>query len=122
LVISLKNILARSFGIRLSASRIKEQALPSFLSSLPPEDPLTLVIRTNKVSIDFLTVQIEEIESRVLQEVKGKPSYDQLLSLPGVGKILALTIQLETGPVDRFPKVQLCFLLPKGRQPVAEQR
>jgi transposase len=105
LVISLKNILARSFGIRLSASRIKEQALPSFLSSLPPEDPLTLVIRTNKVSIDFLTVQIEEIESRVLQEVKGKPSYDQLLSLPGVGKILALTIQLETGPVDRFPKV-----------------
>jgi transposase len=105
LVISLKNILTRNFGIRLSASRIKEPSLDSIVSPLPQEDNLALVIRTSKASIDFLTVQIEEVESAVLKQAKGKPSYDKLLDLPGVGKILALTIQLETGPVDRFPKV-----------------
>jgi transposase len=31
--------------------------------------------------------------------------YRQLLSIPGVGKILALTIMLETGPISRFQKV-----------------
>jgi transposase len=72
---------------------------------LPQEDNVALVIRTSKASIDFLTVQIEEIESKILKQAKNKPSYAKLLDLPGVGKILALTIQLETGPVNRFPKV-----------------
>lgn len=105
LVISLKNIVARNFGIRWSASRIKEQSLDSIASPLPQEDNVALVIRTSKASIDFLTVQIEQVESTVLKQAKGKPSYDKLLSLPGVGKILGLTIQLETGSVSRFQKV-----------------
>ena len=28
-----------------------------------------------------------------------------LQTVPGIGKILSLTIMLETGPIDRFPKV-----------------
>lgn len=76
-----------------------------FVSGLPAEDNLTLVVRTSKASIDFLSVQIDEVESAVLKQAKNKPFYAKLLGLPGVGKILALTIQLETGPVDRFPKV-----------------
>jgi transposase len=31
--------------------------------------------------------------------------YDLLLSMPGVGRVLALTIMMETGPIERFPKV-----------------
>jgi transposase len=34
-----------------------------------------------------------------------KPSYAKLQSVFGVGKILALTIMLETGPISRFAKV-----------------
>ena len=34
-----------------------------------------------------------------------KPSYKYLLTIPGVGKILGLTIMLETGPISRFGKV-----------------
>ena len=105
LVISLKNILARNFGIRLSASRIKDQSLDSMVSPLPQEDNVALVIKTSKASIDFLTVQIAEVESNVLRQVKGRPSYDKLLDLPGVGKILGLTIELETGSVSRFQQV-----------------
>jgi transposase len=37
--------------------------------------------------------------------VELKESYRYLLTLPGVGKILALTIMLETGPIARFAQV-----------------
>ena len=40
-----------------------------------------------------------------MKQAKNKPCYAKLLDLPGVGKILALTIQLETGPASRFLKV-----------------
>jgi transposase len=105
LVISLKNIVSRNFGLQVRSSRIKNESLDAFVSGLPGEDNITLVIRTSKASIDFLTAQIDEVESTVLKQAKNKPFYAKLLELPGVGKILALTIQLETGPVDRFPKV-----------------
>ena len=38
-------------------------------------------------------------------KVKLKKEYLYLLTIPGIGKILALTIMLETGPVSRFQKV-----------------
>jgi transposase len=37
--------------------------------------------------------------------MKLKDSYRHLLTIPGIGKVLALTIMLETGPIARFPKV-----------------
>ena len=52
--------------------------------------------------IDFLTVKISEIERTVLGRVKLREEYKGLLTIPGVGKVLALTIMLETGPVSRF--------------------
>ena len=30
------------------------------------------------------------------------PAYEKLLTVSGIGKILALTIMLETGPIERF--------------------
>lgn len=105
LIISLKNIVSRNFGLQVKTSHIKDESLDTFVSGLPGEDNITLVVRTSKASIDFLTGQIDEVESAVLKQAKNKPFYAKLLELPGVGKILALTIQLETGPADRFPKV-----------------
>jgi transposase len=106
LLISLKNILARQFGIALSASRIKDDSLDTLVSRLPAgEDNLALVIRTSKASIDFLTVQIEAVESAAVKQAKENPSYQNLQGLPGVGKILALTIQQETGDVSRYREV-----------------
>jgi transposase len=105
LVISLKNIVSRNFGLQMRSSRIKDESPDALVSGLPGEGNILLVVRTSKASIDFLTVQIDEVESTVLKQAKNKPFYAKLLELPGVGKILALTIQLETGPVDRFPKV-----------------
>ena len=61
--------------------------------------------RVSKEAIDFLTLQIRKIEGIVEKRVELKKAYGYLLTLPGVGKILALTIMLETGPISRFATV-----------------
>ena len=52
-----------------------------------------------------LTYQIEVIEKAILAKAKLKNEFKGLLSLPGIGDILALTIMLETGDIRRFPDV-----------------
>jgi len=61
--------------------------------------------RVSKETIDHLTQQIHKIEWVVFKKVALKESYRYLLTLPGVGKILASTIMLETGPISRFETV-----------------
>jgi transposase len=40
-----------------------------------------------------------------LDKIKLKKQYIYLLTIPGIGKILALTIMLEVGPIERFSNV-----------------
>ncbi len=51
---------------------------------------------------------INDIELRVVREAKGhsKDDFYRLRSIPGVGKILALTILFEIHDIGRFPRVQ----------------
>jgi transposase len=55
-------------------------------------------------TIGFLTQQIRSIEKAVLPQVKLRPEFEILLTMPGIGKILALTIMLEVGDIRRFAK------------------
>jgi transposase len=59
----------------------------------------------SKETIDHLTGQIRRIERAVEKKLKLTSPYTRLVDIPGVGKILAMTIMLETGPVSRFPTV-----------------
>jgi len=105
LILSLQNIVARNCSIRLSvndAKRLKENVVLPLLKS---NDDLAMAGMVSKESIDFLTREIWTVETMVEQRVKLKNEYRYLLSLPGIGKILALTVMLETGPISRFPKV-----------------
>jgi hypothetical protein len=52
--------------------------------------------------IGQLSQSIKQIEKLVLAMTKKLPCYEVLHSLPGVGKILALTVTLETADVKRF--------------------
>lgn len=59
----------------------------------------------SKEAIDYLGQQIRKVENIVLGKIKLKKEYLYLLTIPGIGKILSLTIMLETGPITRFKKV-----------------
>ena len=53
--------------------------------------------------IHFFTRQIKVLEEIILGTVEDEPSFELLQTIPGIGKILALTIFYETGDIGRFP-------------------
>jgi transposase len=55
------------------------------------------------VQLDFVGQQVRELEQRLEQLVEGTEAMQWLLTMPGVGVILAATIALEVGEIERFP-------------------
>jgi transposase len=82
--------------------RLKEDRVSTLFAG---DEDLVLVESISKEAIDFLTRQIRKIEKVIEEKVELREAYRYLLTLPGVGKILALTIMLETGLICRFAKV-----------------
>ena len=66
---------------------------------------LILTARNNISTIQFLGERIKEIEKAVKSHVKLRPEFRYLLTMPGIGDILGLTIMLEVGDINRFAKV-----------------
>ena len=56
--------------------------------------------------VDTLAQQIEQFEQRLKALVEMTPAMQRLMSLPGVGVILAATIQLEIGEIGRFASAE----------------
>ena len=74
------------------------------LSQLLGGDPLVLeAAQINYRLIAFLDREIRQIEKAVEGRVKLTDGYERLLDVPGIGRILAMTIRLETGSIARFP-------------------
>jgi transposase len=53
--------------------------------------------------IRLYTMQIREMERAIYHTVKESKEYERLLRVPGIGKILAVTIFYEIGEITRFP-------------------
>jgi len=105
LIVSLQNILSRNNGFKLKTSDVKALTEDRVAPYLSGNEDLALAGTVSKESIDFLTRQIKKIEAVVEDRVELKPPYAKLQSVFGIGKILAFTIMLETGPISRFAKV-----------------
>mgnify|MGYP001594972553 CR=1 FL=1 len=105
LIISLQNIISRNNGFKIRVNDVKAIKVDKVAPYLNGNDDLSLAGKVSKDSIDFLTHQIRAIESVVEKKMELRNKYSYLLTIPGVGKILGLTIMLETGPISRFAKV-----------------
>lgn len=105
LMISPQSIISRNSGSKMKANdirRLKEDRIQPLLAG---NEDLALAGKASKDTIDFLTRQIRGIETFIEKKLDFKESYKKLVTIPGIGRILGLTIILETGPVDRFEKV-----------------
>ena len=101
LMLSFKSLYTRTTGqemkVReLTGLTIKEaQALYNH--------PANQVIAGMQIKhIEQLRESIEKIEKAVLASARELPCYAKLTSLPGVGKILGMTITMEVGEIKRF--------------------
>ncbi len=97
LVISLQNILSRNLGRKVNVNDVKALREDRVSSLLEGSEDLALAGRVSKEAIDHLTQQIHRIEGVVLRRITLREAYRYLLTLPGVGKILALTIMPACG-------------------------
>jgi transposase len=69
------------------------------------QEHLVLSAQTTLETIGFLKQQIKTLEKAIIKKVKLNKSFEHLLTVPGIGNILAMTIMLEAGDISRFPKV-----------------
>jgi transposase len=103
-VLSVQNIMARNTGARFSVKRIQELTKQE-LTTLLAEETQVLAVTSSLVVLDCLRQQIKMLEQTVQKRLHHTPSYEQLLTVQGIGTILAQTITLETGAISRFPTV-----------------
>ena len=105
LINSLQGIISRNCGCSLNVNKIKAVKENHISPLLAGQEDLELSGTISKECIDFLTGKIREIEHTVKEKTKLCKPFIALQTIPGVGLILALTIMLETGSINRFPKV-----------------
>ena len=66
--------------------------------------------------IELYTQQLATLESHLLATVQDRPEFHRLLTVPGLGKILAMTIVYAIGAIARFQNARdfssYCRLVP----------
>jgi len=103
-ILSIKNIMSRSLGFTMRGDEVKKLTEKD-VKTLFPDEALFLSVNASATIMRHLTYQIDHIEKAILSRAKLKEEFHGLLSLPGIGDILALTIMLEVGDIRRFPEV-----------------
>ena len=103
-ILSLESAITRNLGYKISGNDIKKLN-ESDADQLFDEPFLILTARNSISTIQFLGERIKEIEKAIKSHVKLRPEFRYLLTMPGIGDILALTIMLEVGDINRFPEV-----------------
>jgi len=103
-ILSFESFYCRNTGLRMSCNDVKKLNI-SDVDHMFESDYQVLSAQANIATIIFLNERIKEIEKRVLDFMKPMPQFQKLLTIPGIGNILALTISLEVGEIDRFKKV-----------------
>jgi transposase len=105
LINSLQGIINRNCGCTLSGNKIKQFREDHVAPLLGGQEDLRLSGEVSKETIDYLTRQIRKVEGVVQRKVRLRKPFLGLQTIPGIGRILSLTIMLETGAIERFPKV-----------------
>jgi len=101
LLLSFKSLYTRTTGQALSLSQLKGMELTEAKTLY--EHPANCLIATvQKEHIEQLDQSIARIEKAVLQSARELPCYKKLNTLPGIGRILGLTITMEVGEIKRF--------------------
>jgi len=103
-ILAIENIMARQRGVRISSNQIK-RLVADAVNQMGLSADVALAVQSNLAVITTLSEQIDLLEKRLQESVGERPEYALLMSVPGIGRILATIILLETGPIDRFAAV-----------------
>jgi transposase len=97
--LSLECLVARHTGKQMSIAELQSCEIATILKGQPQALAMS---RTGFRLIAFLEKEIRAMETEVLAGLPDLDAYKLLMTIPGIGPILARTILLETGPIERF--------------------
>ena len=103
-LLSLQSMIGRHTGLRLSSHQVKQLNQDTLAQYLDSGVTLFAAQQTLQL-MQQLNTQIEAIEGFVLARCQDSEHYALITTTPGIGKILGMTILLETGPIERFAQV-----------------
>lgn len=100
-ILSMQNLLARNLGVQAKGNEIKrwQEADIDSMALLPEQK---LAIKANLALMNCVDQEVDTLEREILNQAKLRDDYRALLTVSGIGRILALTIALETGEIIRF--------------------
>jgi transposase len=101
LMLSFKSLYSRTTGAEMTLKRLKELSVEES-KNLYDHPANQLAAKVQKEHIESLTQSIEKIERAVLGCARELAYYAKLNTLPGIGKILGMTITMEVGEISRF--------------------
>jgi transposase len=101
LYLSFKSLFARTTGQALDLKELKKME-PKEASKLYEHPANQLIAKIQSEHIQGLDRSIGRIDKAVLGCAREIPLYEKLLTLPGIGKVLGMTITMEVGEISRF--------------------
>lgn len=97
-LICIQSQIWRSTSIRVATGKIKQHDFePSMVTGYTKQ-----TIEAELIVLQTLQQQIKVLEKTALDAVKLTDNYQILQTVTGIGKVLGLTIMLETGDIHRF--------------------
>jgi len=103
-ILSLQTLHIRNTGRSLSCDAVKKLTIEDIESQFTDTN-IILAMSSNLVIYEALKQQVRVLENAIVNQIKLDSRYQHLMSIDGIGKILALTIMLETGDISRFDSV-----------------
>lgn len=100
-ILSINNLLARNLGHGAGGDKIKKLQ-PADVDALDLLPEQKLAIKANLALVTCADEQVHALERELVSQAKSRAEYRYMLTMPGVWKVLGLTISLETGDITRF--------------------
>lgn len=101
LLISFRSLYLRTTGQSLELNETKKLE-PAEAAKLYDHPANQLIAQVQTEHIQALAESIKKIEKAVLGCTREIPIHSRLLTIPGIGRILGMTITMEVGDISRF--------------------
>jgi transposase len=103
-ILAVQNLFSRNRGRSISANEVR-RLTPESVAELVTDPNLALAIQSTVLAMRGQQAAIELLEREAWRQTKDTQAWRALQTVSGIGRILGLTIILETGPIERFAGV-----------------
>jgi transposase len=103
-ILAVQNLFSRNRGRSISANEVR-RLTPERVAELVADPNLALAIQGTVLAMRGQQAAIELLGCEAWRQTKARDAWRPLQTVSGIGRVLGLTILLETGPIERFAGV-----------------